>query len=450
MLSKKYESAIVGLNYVSLLKGIFELTSHRSVLIIDNEQYQFGNNWYLNLGELEKRIFIELGNHYNLAQMINIDDYLTPTNTILHIDNMFIEFSDSPYSSLKELARKLPDSFSTFFQNEMLQIKAESFDQSVMKLIDLLAENSFYSLDENKALNLFLGTDPLLEKMFNRFADYMNEDKALVKELHYALQVMFRTNFSNITNKLESMYLLLSLIAPRYSVNEKKLTNDLLFTFRKLGGDLKASWIEDWGIQQLDLKFILLHSVDGLVGVEKCYYFAQLGKQKFFKHKADKRLFLSISLECIIDHDFVDLFAGKRIVFLIKNRMGGDFPFWEVSIDESGLLTGVYAYANNLGTKPSFYFHHALDDIYQSLLKILPGLTRSDWVARTKLKKGRDLWVEDDARVKSDFEADYKSGASDLYQIDSKLRVEGLEYCGPDRTKSLGFYGYLLDVFAQR
>lgn len=448
MLSKRYDSTIIGLNYVSLLKGIFELSLSHSVLIVDHEEYQFANNWFLNIGELDKKIFKELGCHYNLQQIKGIDYYLKPTNTILHIENLFIEFSDSPYSSLKELARKLPESFSNFFQTEMISIDSDRFDQTVINLIDLLAKNSFYGLDENKAMSLFLNTDPLLAKIFTRFSDYMNEDKPLVKELHYALQVMFRTNFSNVTNRLESMYLLLSLIAPRYSVDEKKLTNDLLFEYRKLGGDLKASWVEDWGIQQRNLKYILLDSVDGLIGTNNCYYFSQLGKQNFFKHKSDKRFFLSISLECIIDHDFVDLFAGKRIVFLIKNRMGGDFPFWEVSIDESGLLTGVYAYANNLGTKPSFYYHHALSDIHQSLLKILPGLTRSDWVARTKLKKGSDIWVEDQASSKSDFQAQNKSHLSDLYQVDTNIKVEGIKYCGPDRTKSLGFYGYILDVFA--
>lgn len=440
MLNKEYNSSIVGLNYVSLIKGITELKADKSTLVIDSDKYLYANMWYLNLGELDKMSLIELGKRYDISPLKQFGKYLVPTNTLLHLDHIFIEFSDSPYASLKELARKFPASFSEFFQSKMLDVDSEDFNQKIHSLVNSLAKNSLIHLDEKNLINYFLESDPLIVDVFKRFSLFMNEEGDLIKELHYALQVMFQTNFSSSVTEVGSMYLLLSLIAPRYNVDEQRLTNDLLFEYRKLGGDIKSSTIEDWGIQDKELKYILLSSVDGLIGVKKCFYFAQLESEKFFSHATDRHYFMSIKLNCIIDHRFVEFFAGKRIVFLNKNRMGGDFPFWEIKIDEDGFLSGTYAFANNLGTKPSFYYHHALEDIYQSLQKILPGFTRSDWLARTKLTKGEDIWLQSATSSKK---------FRDLYLTANKARVKGIDYCGPDRAPSLGFFGYLLDVFAQ-
>lgn len=440
MLNKEYHCSIVGLNYVSLIKGIIQLKKSQTSLIIDDERYSYANTWYFNIGELDRKALIELGSNHQIETLKNIDRYLKPTNTLLHLDNIFIEFSNSPYASLKELARKFPASMSAFFQNEMADIDSEEFNQKIYDLIDLLAKNSFYDDTNKKLLSLFVESDPIITNMFKRFSAFMQEDGDLVKEFHFALQLMFQTKFSRQVSELGSMYLLLSLISPRYTINEKLLVNDLVFEYRRLGGDIKSTTIEDWGIQDNKLKFILLSSVDGLIGVESCYYFAQLESQKFFSHARPRHYFMSIKLNCIIDHRFVEFFADKRIVFLNKNRMGGDFPYWEVQIDKDGFLSGTYAYANNLGTKASFYYHHALEDLHESLQKILPGLMRSDWIARTKLTKGEDIWVQSEAKSSDSFK--------DLYLSSNNSQVKGIDYCGPDRSTSLGFYGHLLDVFA--
>ena len=148
----------------------------------------------------------------------------------------------------------------------------------------------------------------------------------------------------------------------------------------------------------------------------------------------------------------IEYFKHKRIVFAPQNRMGSDFPFWEITINESGELFAIYSYADYQGTKPSFYYPQALDDIYGSLKTILPGVVKSDWVSRSQLVAGDDIWFE--------FESSYKNKLSPSnaksYPMFNRLKIkgdkdvllDGIEHCGPGRGRSLGLFSYLLDVFS--
>ena len=128
--------------------------------------------------------------------------------------------------------------------------------------------------------------------------------------------------------------------------------------------------------------------------------------------------------------------------------MGSDFPFWQIYIDDENVLHSWYAYVVNLGTKPSFYYHHAAEDIYESIQTIVPYMTKSEWLSKINFKRGSDIWIEYSADQKEYLHPKHEFSINKLYVKDQKQAVDSLSYCGPDRAKSLGTFSYILDIFS--
>jgi hypothetical protein len=449
MLRKSYSHGIIGLNYISLVYGIISLKNGDSCVLIDDSELAFANKWYLNIGYTERAVLLKLGDQYDISCLKNLDNYLTEKNTVLYLNEKMIELSNSPYANIKEIARKFPECFSEVYQKRLIDVSHEVFDNDFFEFLDEIA-NSSSSLFANKKLNESFNHSKNLEltEVFESFLNFLDEDKLVTKQLHYVLQVMFQTVFSAGKNELETKYLLTSLLSPRYEIDYKSLQEDLIFEYRKYGGDMRNTSIRDWGITDNKLKFILLDAIDGIVKVENTFYFGQAKESLPFKSREGGTQFLSISLKGYVDHEFVALFRNKRIVFSQEKRMGSDFPYWEISINEDGLLEGVYSFADYQGTKPSFYYHHALEDLFQSLEMMLPGFIKADWISRAKMVKGNDVWFEFKPDHKADLHPHSKKDFAHFYNIETKQKLDGIEQCGPNRAKSLGLYSYLLDIFS--
>ena len=444
MLNKKYDTSIIGFNYISLLKGITALSRGDSVVIINDRGGSFSGRSDLNLGEIDLELLKAAAYSSHISTFEDIESFLTKRNTLIYIDNIFIEFSDSPFTNLKELARNFPSSFARLFHEQFASYSPQEFDHEFAQLSRAVAKKSFLSNSASDFESSFIELFSKLRPLFQTFFDLIQAGDKEAKEIHYVLQVMFQHSFCGKSSILECSYLLISLLSGRYHVNEQVLIEKLLKIFRAGGGEIKETKIDDWGIKEDQLKYILLESVDGLIEVDKSFYFGRLIKQNRLSLGTNEKTFLSIKLTSLIDHDFINFFKGKRIVFLKSEKMGSDFPYWELSLDDKGYLSASYAYADNLGTKASFYYHHALEDIYQSLLKLFPGLSRAEWGARSKMEEGRDYWVEYVVKTKKP-----ASRTSALIDLNSRREVSELYYCGAERVSSLGFFGHLVDLFSE-
>lgn len=449
MLHSQYDKTLVGLNYISLIHAIIGLKQESSILLLDNEKDASENNWMDYIGEVEKNILKQIGEKYEIACLQSIDKYIIPRNTLLIMDDLYIELSDSPYVNVHELARKLPSSLTIDFISEVESIGQYKFDQQVIEMAQKISALSHDSFGTKEMRKIFDQEEQIISSFYNSFMRYLEQEEIASKQLHNLLQMKYQTVFSSAKNELESKYLLFSLLAPRYAINNEELRNELLFDFRKLGGDLKSTKIQDWGIEGDQLNYVQLASIDGVVKTKQCYYFSPLRYHPIFRYEVENKRFMSIKIECLIDHDYVEFFAGKRILFSYANRMGSDFPFWEVYVDAKGNLYGTYCYADTLGTKASFYYPNALDDLYDSLLGIFPGLTREDWISRAKVSQGNDIWLEYAPRDKAKLAPENRYLLSKVFHKEENKEIRHFYYCGLERAKSLGLYSYLLDVFSR-
>jgi hypothetical protein len=443
MLNSKYSDAIVGKNYLSLIYGTLRILKNKNkVLIIDEPDALMGNHWYRNIGEIEKLVFEKIGKNYNLNSIKNMNNYLEPINTIILLNEKMIELGSSPFANIREMARKLPECFPKEVLEHLNSIGPDEFDKICFEFFDNMADKVFVKQTDKS----FYTSNDNLVRIFDDFLSFINQPGLLTEQVHYVLQVLFQTFFSNAKNDNESRYLLSSILSPRYEVDEKGLLADLLFEFRNLGGDLVTTNISDWEIYDSTLKYIMLDTLDGVIGFEYLFMFCRVPKKVPFSRKEAQMEFNSISLKCPIDHDIINFYKNKRIIFSKDDRIGTDFPHFEISIDDNGILNGTFSYANYTGTKSSFYYKKVTEDIFKNLAQILPGVEKDDWAHKIEFSDGGDFWTENLSSKKSISKSPKHNDK--LYQLEDNSKIKNLYYCGPNRTKIMGLYSYTWDLLS--
>ena len=449
MLRKSYDTCILGQNYISLIYGLISVIKNNNTLIIEESEKSFASKWCQNIGYLERSVLLNLGEKYDIEVLKNIDTYLLEQNTIVNLNDTLVEFCDSPYANIKEIARKMPDCFSDIYHQHFMNINSDVFDQDFFKYLDQLSVHSFDYFEKEDIDSAFNSESSLqMNELFEHFFNYLEMNTLVTKQFHYILQVMFQSVFSSGISAVESKYLLISILSPRYKVDYTYMRDDLLEEYRALGGDTKSAKVADWGIRDNYLEYILLGSIDGVIKTNKTYYFDQTAVELPFRNKTEGIPFKSIEVRYTVQHEFVSSFMNKRIIFTTEARMGSDFPYWEIFIDEDGKMVASYSYADYLGTKASFYYQHALEDIFTSLEAVLPGFEREPFFNTAKVTTGFDIWYEYPPEQKAMLHPHHNFALKDLYQISGNTKIQGISHCGPNRTKSLGFLSYMLDVFS--
>ena len=113
--------------------------------------------------------------------------------------------------------------------------------------------------------------------------------------------------------------------------------------------------------------------------------------------------------------------------------------------NHKGELRGSYCFAAHQGAKASFYYQKALEDMYSTLWKLLPGLSKEDWIEKTELGPGRDTWIEYAPHEKRKLHPSHDFELAGLHGLDDSKKVENIYCYGADRAKSMGLYSYLVD-----
>lgn len=442
MLKAKYDDVIVGKNYLSLIYALIRLKTKQvnNSLLIDDQNVKMGVGWCNNIGKIEKAIFENIGVTYGISCLKNISNHIRPINTIIFLNEKMIEFGPSPYANIREMARKLPDIFDKQYLAEFNKLDPEIFDDICFDFFDKMAK---LSVSKNKLNDFFHTEEVNLNKILNEFINYIEGQELVKKQLHFVLQVLHQTFFTNSINNIEAKYLLISILSPRYVIEEREFLDELIFTYNSFGGQLNEATVSDWQIYNGESNYITLDSVDGVINFDTLYYFGRVSDKTPFTRPGLDVQFNSIVLSCSLHHDFINFFKNKRILISQNDRLGTDFPHWEVEISEQGVLKATYSYANYEGTKPSFYYKKVSEDVFRSLSQLLPGIKLDDWSSQIEFSAGTDYWVES-LRHKTGKSSDYIHQDDGLYV--NKKKIKNLVYCGPNRTRTLGLYSYTLDL----
>lgn len=436
MLQKKYDKILVGKNYASLLYGVIQLESNHSVLVIDNKDVSNTSNFLTHISELDKMVFYLIGKKYGVDCLIDIQDFLTKINNVICFDKISIEFGSSAFLNINEMMRKFPTSFLELFSDFISSHSADEFDQQFQQFLGhfSLGQMNILSVAENF---------PMIKEVFEKYLNFLQIESEFAKQLNHVCQVMFQVCFSPVLTQEQMIYLFVTLLSPRYVINDTKIQSELAFLFRKLGGDLKIANVIDWGLEEQHLRYICLNSMDGVIELEEANLFCLLYDSLPFESAIGGNSLLSLRFKCKIDNDFIEFYKNKRLVISLKDRIGTDFPYWEFSFDDESNLIGLYAYMDNQGTKSSFYYHHAVEDLFESLIKFLPDFLKVDWTSRVSFSNGSESWL---GPGHSYSEFSDKGQLAALVSKGQHKKITGLRQLGPNYSGPMGLYSYLLDL----
>lgn len=444
MLKREYDHIIIGKSYISLLKGLGELQRGKSVLIIDDERFQLGDQWIYNIGDLEKRLINFYINSYGVQKAIELDSYLEKTNTMLYLNDKMIELSSSPFANIKEFARKIPECFSNEFIESLSTIDSENFNKEVDSFFNRIIDFSLLR-SNTELLNFFIPENKNIEKIMSTFLSYLDNDSLKNKQLQYILQALFQTFFSNKISEVESRYLLCSILGTRYSVDKIAFESQLLFEFKSRGGHIKETKVSNWEFYNNKLEYILLESYEGLLHSNQFSILGHINAELPFDYPTDNLLYKSLQLKCTIEHDFTSLFKNKRIVFCESDKIGTDFPHFEIFLEDNDEINVLFSYADHEGTKPKFYYDKASNDVYKSLNQIFPGLIDKDWNSQIQSYPSHNIWLENINKKISDRKASLYTDHGRICTLNGKP-IKSLYYEGPLRSRYLGIFGYLINV----
>lgn len=453
-LLNKYQQVIIGKSYVSLIFGILEKEKHgHDILIVDDPRFEIGDQWNSNIGELEKKAIKLLGFKYSIPCLEKFEDYIEQANTMIYLNDKMVELGSSPFSNIKELARKLPECFSKDFIEGISEIDPAQFDQEVDSFFEECIKKTLEERNYS-ATNILKTESKLLEPLFDRFIAHLQSDKLISKQLHYILQALYQTILSNVLAPSEVRFLLASVLSPRYRVDKSRLEDELTFVFKTMGGFTKKAEVQEFKTYKKKLEYILLGSYEGVIKTERAYLFGHFEQGVGLDYNPGQTVYHSLKLHAPIHHKLVPRLSGKRILFSDQDRMGTDFPHWEILIKESKngeqSLEASYVYACYEGSKPAFYTKNALDDLCKSLESLLPGFSSSDFLSQVKFDQGQDVWLNNSNKSLSTARLKVKSSQGEKVAIiDHSMEdqeVDGISYCGPLRARFLGYFGFILNI----
>src|SRR5688500_10123284 len=109
MLKNRYQEILVGLNLMSLVRGLISLRRNRSTLLIDDKRFQAESYPGSYISELEILSFLRLGKTYDVPELLDLRNFLSPASIEFITSEVRLKTSGRPFENLRELLRKYPE-----------------------------------------------------------------------------------------------------------------------------------------------------------------------------------------------------------------------------------------------------------------------------------------------------------------------------------------------------
>lgn len=459
MQNRNLDFALVGHNFFAFLLSIGLLNRGKKVLVLDDNRFNYGDFFTNSLTSLDVEFLKSWGAESNLAPLINIEKYLSPSSVYFFVGKKQIVLGDLPHRNFRELCRKFPGLFlegntskaSLTHENEIV-----NFDNIYNDFCQKISALLFNEKRASKLSMLFESSLPeSLKANFTHFFSHFGEKDKMREEDVYdfnALMFMTRGFFQNrlsITgSKSEIMHLFFSLISPYYKLDHDKLIADLLHEHLEKGGEFKKLNLSDLKFQSGLVKSFELESFDGLIRPNKMAFIGgypvglpiKLGKTSSASYNC-------LNVEFTFKEGVPKLLDGKKCVFTSPIKIGTDRPFWEVYFHGNKAIFNVIM-AKKEGTKIDFISERVKTILIGDLSYLFPEyeFTATD----CKMKFTLDVFIEDkDFNAHKRVEAGLKKRLVDVLEDSAPLlmsRLKNVLYFGPYNEDSLGTFSSLVEI----
>jgi hypothetical protein len=288
MLKNRYQEILVGLNLMSLVRGLISLRLNRSTLLIDDHRFLTESYPSHFLSELEIGALLRLGKTYDIPELIELRQFLLPATVDFVTHETRLKIGQRPLENLKELLRKFPDLIEASDLEHVYAENNEQFEAFFLEELRRYEKLSFEVSQRPKGMRFEIQGPKWFKTIYERLAEKLNQEYSVSQDLKYAalLQLMgvsFEEKLKTCLGLEEIPFYFFRLLSPIYRLQDFFLTTQLKRRLLLLGGDYKESPVQYWQLHEKKFGNLLLSSFEGVIAGERVLFFSHLPEEVPFK-----------------------------------------------------------------------------------------------------------------------------------------------------------------------
>ena len=358
MLSKNIDHAVVGHNYFAYFFSHLLLERKQSVMLLDDERFNFGDFYTETITEFDKILLKKIGAVYKIKSFENIENYLTKKDHFFYLGKKRILLGGNFFENLSELERKCPYFFSSAVT------KNSNFDSECVEYLSRLADKIFNDKNWSAKRPFDLISNEILLGAFKSLKKLLITDTLDFKQKNelFTLVNMTRGFYQGILSARgsdsELFHAFLCLLSPLYQLDNERLKNDLKLEFEALGGEFKKLNLGELKLQSGALQSFMLESFEGHIKARKMSFIGGSTRDLPVTIKVNGKKFSCLKGKVFyssVDQNYLNqFFVGQNILFSSVLKVGTDRPFWFGSFQKDHFDV-TFIVAEKSGTKEAFF-----------------------------------------------------------------------------------------------
>ena len=458
MLNTNVDYALVGHNFITFLLSLGLLQRGKSVLVLDDDRFNYGEFFTNSLTALDVQFLKAWGSESQLGPLKNLDDYLSPETLTFYVGKKQILLGDRPHDNYRELCRKFPH---LFFEKEK---DWELFSSGAgLTLFDghyydfcQKTTNALFSEQKNKRLSFLMeqSLSPELKARFIYFLSHFNHQSDVIdaavsefKSLVFMTRGFFQNRLSPTGSQSELLHLFISLISPYYKLDHTRLINDLKKEHMEKGGEFKKLNLADLKLNRGIVTSFELDSFEGVIKPQKMAFIGGHPMGLPIKLATQSKSYSCLNVNLSFASAVPVLLQNKKFVFTSAIKMGTDRPFWEVSFGHQSAVFNVIL-TRREGSKVEFIHERVIDILIADLQFLYPEYSFT--IVEASMNYTRDVFIQDfnyDAHLKK--EKGFSNKIVDVLEERAPLmlsRLKNVLYFGPYNENALGTFSSLVEI----
>lgn len=444
MLKNRYQEILVGLNLMSLVRGLISLRRNRTTLLIHDPRFQAESYPLSFLSELEVLALIRLGKMNDIPELQDLRQFLSEASIEFMTGETRLKMGQAPFENLRELVRKYPELIDSA-DMDLLYSEEKTFNQTLMKELERYESLCFESRARPKGFHFELQGPKWLKVIYTRFAEAINQEYGESQSLKYAgllhlLGLAGEEKLKTHLNPEEIPFYFFRMLSPIYRLQDFFLTTQLKRRLSLLGGDYKESSIQYWQLHENKFENLLLASFEGVISGEKVLFFSHLPEEVPFDIASPYPFYRKTQMSPLRRSS--SPYPPTALTFITDlDVLGTERPYRVIAFDQ-GLAYYHLPYLELPGSKAEFYDRQLLDSFYKD----------SDNVPFEQ-EGARPEAISSVSLDLRELREERKNPAPTLGRLpltiqDNDKVVEGFEYWGPFKYKSLGILALCYGVEA--
>ncbi|MCK6596299.1 MAG: hypothetical protein L6Q33_13950 [Bacteriovoracaceae bacterium] len=374
MLSKNIDHAVVGHNYFAYLFSKILLDRKQSVMLLDDERYNYGDFYTETLTVLDIELLKKLGKNYNFNGFTDIDNYLTTKDHFFYLGKSRILLGGKPSENYHELARKFPSFFIKLSNEEY-----ELFNEHFMLYIAECIEQSFDGKKWNSKKPFHYPNANVFVASFEKFYQTLVSNDLPVYEKNYLYTLVNMTRgfyqgvLSSRGTKAELFHGFICLMSPLYKLDHEALKNQLKDEYIHSGGEFKKLQLNELKFQSGSLQSFKLESFEGHIKAKKMSFLGGATRDLPLDVNYRGKIYSCLEGKLIFKHHgaekYLTHFQNHNILFSSTHKVGTDRPMWFGRFDGHHFKIS-FIVAQKSGSKESF-FHEELTKLINDDFKFV-------------------------------------------------------------------------------